>query len=141
MRRREFISLIGAAVASPLAARAQSASMPVVGFLSSRGPEDSRDLVTAFREGIRTSGYIERENVVVEYRWARGQYDRLPILAADLVSGRLAALVAFGEPSVLAAKAVTSSVPIIFTTGGDPVKAGLVESLNHPGGNMTGLAS
>jgi ABC-type uncharacterized transport system substrate-binding protein len=140
MRRRQFIALIGAAVAAPLAAHAQQASMPVVGFLSSRGPEDSRDLVTAFREGIRTSGYIERENVVVEYRWARGQYNRLPILAAELASGRLSALVAFGEPSVLAAKAVTSSTPIIFTTGGDPVKAGLVESLNHPGGNMTGVS-
>ncbi len=140
MRRRKFIALIGAGVASPLVARAQPAARPVVGFLSSRGPEDSRDLVTAFLEGMRTSGYIERENVIIEYRWARGHYERLPVLAAELVSSRLSALVAFGEPSVLAAKAATSSLPIVFTTGGDPVKAGLVESLNHPGGNMTGVS-
>ncbi len=141
MRRRDFVTgIVGCAAAWPFASVAQQL-MPVVGFMSSRGPEDSQHLVAAFREGMRTAGFIEGQNVIVKYRWAMGQYDRLPTLAAELVSDRLSLLVATGgEPSVLAAKTAVSSIPIVFTTGGDPVRIGLVQSLSHPGGNMTGVS-
>jgi putative tryptophan/tyrosine transport system substrate-binding protein len=125
----------------PLLARAQQPATPVIGFMSSRSLNDSRHLVDAFRTGLQTNGYVEGQNVAVEYRWADGQYDRLAALATELVRSRVAVLVTTGgEPSVLAAKAVTSSIPIVFTTGGDPVKMGLVASLSRPGGNATGIS-
>lgn len=142
MRRRDFVTgIVGCAAAWPVASVAQQALTPVIGFMSSRGPDDSEHLVTAFREGMRTSGFVEGQNVAVKYRWARGQYDRLPNLAAELANDHVSLLVATGgEPSVLAAKTATSSIPIVFTTGGDPVRIGLVQSFSHPGGNMTGVS-
>jgi putative ABC transport system substrate-binding protein len=139
MNRRDFITLIGGAAAAwPLAARAQQ-PMPVIGFMSARSPEDSAHLLEAFHRGLKEGGLVEGQNVAVEYRWARGQYDLLPAMAADLVSRRVSVLVAVGgDPSPRAAKRATSSIPIVFGVGGDPVSEGLVESFNHPGGNATG---
>jgi len=140
MRRREFIALLGATAAWPLAARAEDSSVPVIGFLSSRSPEESAHLVTAFRQGLAEGGFIEGQNVVIEYRWARGQYDVLPAMAIDLVSHRVNVLTtAGGEPSALAAKRATSTIPIVFGLGSDPVSIGLVESYSRPGGNATGI--
>jgi putative ABC transport system substrate-binding protein len=141
MRRRDFVTgIVGCAAAWPLASVAQQLT-PVVGFMSSRGPDDSQHLLAAFREGMRTAGFVEGQNVTIKYRWAGGQYDRLPNLAAELVNDHVSLLVATGgEPSVLAAKTAAISIPIVFTTGGDPVRIGLVQSLSHPGGNMTGVS-
>jgi len=139
-RRRQFLTLLSSAAAAwPLAARAQQ-SMPVIGFMSARSPEDSVHLLEAFRRGLKEGGFVEGQNVVIEFRWARGEYDRLPEMAADLVSRRVSVLTAVGgDPSPRAAKRATSTIPIVFGIGGDPVRDGLVESFNRPGGNVTGV--
>jgi len=142
MRRREFISLLGgAAVAWPVAARAQQPARPVIGFLCSGTPEADRLHVAAALQGLNETGYVEGRNLTIEYRWAEGQYDRLSALAADLVRRQVSLILAIGtSPAAFAAKSMTTAVPIVFVVGTDPVKLGLVSSLNRPGGNLTGVS-
>ena len=140
MRRREFITLLGGAAAWPLAAHAQQPALPVIGFLNTGSPDLLPHHLSVFRQALSETGFVEGRNAVVEYRWARGRYDRLPTLATELVDGNVRIIVANG-PAVPVAKLATNTIPIVFVTGVDPVGTRLVASLNHPGGNLTGVTT
>src|SRR5271169_3754111 len=139
MNRREFISLLGGAgIVWPFAVRAQQPAIPTIGFLNGASAEGYAPMVVAFRQGLKEVGFVEGQNVAIEYRWAAGQYERLPAMAAELVGRRVAVIVA-NTPGNLAAKKATTTIPIVFTTSSDPIQIGLVTSLNRPGGNVTGV--
>src|SRR6516165_8418774 len=140
MKRRAFIAGLGSAAAWPVVGRAQQPVVPVIGFLSPLSADDSKFLIVPFLQGLKETGYVEGQNVAVEYRYAENQFDRLLALASDLVRRRVAVIVSFGLAATLAAKAATTSIPIVFATGADPVELGLVGSLNRPGANVTGSA-
>jgi putative ABC transport system substrate-binding protein len=139
IRRREFVALIGGAAAWPVSARAQQATTPLVAFLNSGSPEPYVPMVAAFRQGLKETGYVEGQNVAVEYRWAEGRYDRVPVMALELLVSRQVAVIVANTPGVLPIKTAIRTIPIVFTTSSDPVQIGLVESLARPGGNVTGI--
>src|SRR6516162_3506011 len=140
MRRREFIRLFSSTVVAwPLTARAQQAAMPVIGFLNSSSSKGF-PFVAAFRQGLSESGYVEGQNLAIEYRWADGDYEKLPRLAAELVDRHVSAIIAGGPPAIMAAEAATTTIPIVFTSGGNPIELGFVSSLSKPGGNVTGVS-
>jgi putative ABC transport system substrate-binding protein len=142
IRRRKFLATLGGAAAAwPLAARAQQRAMPVIGWLNASSPDGYRPMVTAFRQGLKESGYVEGQNVAIEYRWAEGQNNRLPALAADLVGRQVAVIAATTSSGAVAAKAATTTIPIVFEVGADPIELGLVATLHRPGGNVTGVSN
>jgi putative tryptophan/tyrosine transport system substrate-binding protein len=140
MKRRNFITVLAGAATYPLLARAEQKAMPLIGYLTSASPSTTAPFVTAFRQGLSETGYVEGQNVAIEYRWAEGHYDQLPRLAADLVGAKVDVIATGGTPSVLAAKNVTSTIPIVFSSG-DPVEGGVIASLSRPGGNLTGVST